>query len=355
MRQSLFTVALLLLVAFAWVLRDLLVVVAFAGLFAYALDPVVSWVERRRLPGRGAMPRGVAAALVMLLLALVAAAALTAALPPLVHQFAEFARTAPGSLQHLEQETRALIESRGGSNVLGGGTGDTSGTVASLLGEIEHGVIATVGGVLGSLSGLALLTLLPLFAFYLLADVQRMRTRLLEMVPPDRLTQTHRLLDALDGALRAYVRGQALVCLAMGAAVTVVLAVLGVPVALFLGVVVAFAEIIPIAGFWFAALAIALAGYSVRPELALMGVVAYTVVNNLMQTFVSPRLLGRQVRLPPLVVSLSVIGGGMLLGPAGAILALPAAAMGRALLDEFGLRGDGAPSPGSAVPASLSS
>jgi predicted PurR-regulated permease PerM len=59
------------------------------------------------------------------------------------------------------------------------------------------------------------------------------------------------------------------------------------------------------------------------------------VTNNLIGTFVSPRLLGRTVKLHPFVINVSVIGGGILLGPAGAILALPIAAMAKSLLDEF--------------------
>ena len=72
-----------------------------------------------------------------------------------------------------------------------------------------------------------------------------------------------------------------------------------------------------------------------------------------MQTFVSPRVLSRQVRLHPLIISLSVIGGGILLGPAGAILALPAAAMARTLLDELLPRRYGS-EPASGVTTTLS-
>jgi predicted PurR-regulated permease PerM len=333
-RQNLLAVALLLLVALGWMLRDLLMLVAYAGLLAYALDPMVSWVDRR-LSARRAVPRGVAAAIVMVVLVLVAGGLLATTIPSLAHQVTEFARSAPGSVARLQQETRAFIESRGWGGLLGSGAGDTSVTASSLLDTLGRGFMSRLGGVIGSLAGLVTVVLLPLFTFYLLADGKRARASFLEHVPRDHLPRVQRVLDALDRALRAYVRGQGLVCLAMGSAMAIVLTVLRFPVALLLGVVVAFAEIIPIAGFWLAALAIALEGYSVRPGLAMVGLVSYIVVNNVMQTFVSPRLLGRQVRLHPLVISLSVIGGGMLLGPAGAILALPAAAMIRVLLDEL--------------------
>src|SRR5262249_9571175 len=121
----------------------------------------------------------------------------------------------------------------------------------------------------------------------------------------------------------------------MGSAMTIVLALMGFPVALLLGVAVGLGEIIPILGFWIAAVAIALEGYSLGAGHAVAGVAAYMVVNNLMNTFVNPRLLGKRMNFGWFMVTVSVSGGGMLLGPPGAFLALAAAAMAKAVLDEF--------------------
>ncbi|HUL03432.1 MAG TPA: AI-2E family transporter [Gemmatimonadales bacterium] len=353
MRQSLLTVALLAVLALAWMLRNLLVLVAYAGLLAYALNPIVNWVDRR-LSSRRTIPRGISTAIVMFLLVLAAGASLAAAIPPLVRQFTEFASAAPGSVRRLEQEIGAFINSHGWGGLVQAGGAQTAGTLNSLLEAAGRWLMSGAGGLIGSLAGLASLVLLPLFTFYMLADSDRGRSGLLTLVSPAGLPRAQRLLDALDRALRAYVRGQASVCLIMGAAMAIVLGLLGFPVALLLGVAVAFAEIIPVAGFWLAASAIALEGFTVRPELALVGVGSYVVVNNLIQTFASPRLLGRQVQLHPLIVNLSVIGGGMLLGPAGAILALPAAAMARVLLEEFVPRRQGSPSPSRGITTTLS-
>jgi predicted PurR-regulated permease PerM len=337
-RQGLLTVALLVLVWVAWALRDLLMLVAFAALIAYALDPVVGFVERARLPRRRPLPREVAAGLVIVLVVLIAAASLAEAVPRLLQQLTRFAGAAPAAFARIEQEARAFVESSGYGGLLSTEGGEPSTAVTSMLAAIQRGAMSLAGRALGNLGGLASLVLLPLFAFYMLADRHRARSSVLGMVPARRLPQAMRFLDALDRALRAYVRGQALVCLAMGAAVAVVLSILGFRLALLFGVVVGLAELVPFLGFWIAALAIALEGYSKSPGLAVAGVVAYTVVNNLVGTFVSPRLLGRQVKLHPFIVNLSVIGGGMLLGPAGAVMALPAAAIAKALLDEFGPR-----------------
>src|SRR5262245_4595286 len=122
MRQSLLTVALFTLLLIAWFLRDLLMLVGFAALLAYALDPCVSWVERRRL-GRRALPRGAAAGLVLLLLVLVAGVALARAVPRLFEQLVHFARDAPAVLAHLEQELGAFIEAHGWGSLAGAGAG----------------------------------------------------------------------------------------------------------------------------------------------------------------------------------------------------------------------------------------
>jgi predicted PurR-regulated permease PerM len=328
----------LVLIWLAWMLRDLAVVVGFAALLAYALEPVVSWIERIKLPGHRPFPRGVAAGLVILLLVLVAGASLAITVPRLAQQFVLFARAAPAALTRLQQAARAFVESHGWGGLLRTGEGDTGSAASSALSAMQRGLTSALGGVLGSLGGLARLILLPLFAFYILAGRERARASVLRMVPENRLPQAVRFLDALDRALRAYVHGQALVCLTMGTAVGLVLQLLGFPLALLLGVLVGLGEIIPYLGFWIAATAVALEGYSKSPGLAVAGVVGYMIINNLVGTFVSPRLLGRQVNLHPFVVNMAVIGGGMLLGPAGAILALPAAAVVKALLDEFGPR-----------------
>jgi predicted PurR-regulated permease PerM len=337
-RQSLLTVGLLVLVAVAWMLRDLVMLIGFAALLAYALDPMVTWLERRPLPGRRSLPRGVASALVIVLLMLTAGAALAQAVPRLAQQLAAFARAAPGALAQLEDNVRAFLESRGLGTLPSTADGGSSDTVASLLAAAERGLVSLLGRVLGNLGGLATVILLPLFTFYILAVRDRARSSLLELIPDDQHPNTVRFLDAVERALRSYVRGQAIVCLAMGAAVGFLLRLFGFPAALLLGVLVGVAEIIPILGFWIAASAIALEGYSKSPGLALAGVVAYIAVNTLMQTFITPRLLGRAVKLHPFVVNVSVIGGGMLLGASGAILALPAVAAAKALLDEFAPR-----------------
>ena len=341
MRQSLLTVAILVLVAVAWLLRDLVMLIGFAALLAYALDPVVSVVARVPLPGSRRLPRGVAAGIVVLTLVVVAGWALASAVPRLVHEIARFVDSAPGVLARLELEVRRFAESRGLHGLVGTGDGGPSGVAATVLHTAQAWTMKLLGGVFGNLGQIFGLVLLPVLAFYLLADREAVRSSALRFIPDDLRPQAARVLDAVEPALRAYVRGQSIVCLVIGAVMALILKLLGFPVTLLLGVTVAVAEIVPFLGFWFAAAAIALAGYSMSPGLALAGLVIYIVINNLMGTFVTPRLLGREVKMHPFVVTVSILGGGTLLGPPGAILALPAAAIAQSVIAEFASVGKG--------------
>jgi predicted PurR-regulated permease PerM len=274
----------------------------------------------------------------MLALVLVAGWALASAIPRLVHEIARFVEAAPGALARLEHQVRLFVESRGWGDLLGTAGGGPSSAASPLLHTAQQWSLKLLGGAFGNLGQVFGLALLPVLAFYLLAEREAVHSSALRFVPVDLRPQAVRLLNAIDPALRAYVRGQSLVCLVIGTVMALALKLLGFPVTLLLGVTVAVAEVVPFLGFWIAAAAIALVGYSVSPGLALLGLGVYIVVNNLMGTLVTPRLLGREVKMHPFVVTVSILGGGVLLGPGGAILALPAAAMAQSVIAEFASR-----------------
>ncbi len=121
----------------------------------------------------------------------------------------------------------------------------------------------------------------------------------------------------------------------MAVVVGVALALIGLPYALLLAVIVGVAEVLPIIGAVVASVAIALAGLSVSVTLGILGVVAYVVINWAVGAFVTPRLMGRLLKMHPFVVTVSVLAGATLLGGAGAMLALPGAAAAQALVEEF--------------------
>ena len=353
-RNALLWVAVVMLV-FVWVLRDLVLLVGYSVLLAYALLPVVTVIERplgRRGPH---LPRGAAAAVVMLGLVTVVGWLLALAVPRLAAQAARFASGAPEALARLVQGMRAYGAAHGLSAWLDPAIedvrADVSGLLQNLVGTLAGWAARGLGG-LGQVLGLALL---PLLAFYLLAESAAVQVSALRFVPAGAHSEIVRLGGAVDRALRSYVRGQAIVCLVMGIVTGVALALLGSPVALLLGLLVGFAELVPYVGFLVAAIAIALAGLSVNPIHALVGIAAYVVINWAIGTFVTPRVMGRYLKMHPFIVTVSILAGTQIFGPPGALLALPGAAILQALVGELAApaarqTGEEAPVPVSAHP-----
>lgn len=337
-RSPLVAVIVLLAAVALWALRDVLLLVGFAALLAFALDP---WVSALEHAGRGRLSRGFAAGALMLTLVGLGVWALIVAVPQLVRELGNFVDGAPDALDRLLATARSWAEQRGLADWLGPLAAERGADAAQLISQGGRALLGAVGKVLGNLGALVGLALVPMLAFYLLAEREAVESSALRFVPEAARPRVQSLLAAVDRALRSYVRGQSVVCLTMGVVVGVVLATIGYPVAALLGLIVGLAEVVPILGFWIATISIVLAGFTVSPMLALGGWLAYVIANQLVGLLVTPRVMGRHMKMHPFVVTVSILAGGALMGAAGAVLALPIAAALQSIVAE--LAGRGAP------------
>jgi predicted PurR-regulated permease PerM len=322
-------------IVLVWALRDLALLVGYAVLLAYALLPAVNVIERLRDPRGRPLPRGIVAGSLITVLVVVVGWLVALAVPRIGAEAAHFAANAPEVMAGIVRNLRVYAAERGLSAWLDPAVeqmrAEMAGVLVNMGGTLASGAARLFGGI-GNLLGLALV---PLLAFYLLAESEAVRVSALRFVPVEAGLELQRLGGAVDRALRSYVRGQAIVCLVTGVLVGAGLAVLHHPVALLLGFVVGVAELIPYLGFMVAAVAIVLAGFSVSPLQALAGLVVYIALNWGIGTFITPRVMGRYLKMHPFVVTVSVLAGAQLLGPAGALLALPGAAVIQAVIGEM--------------------
>jgi predicted PurR-regulated permease PerM len=145
--------------------------------------------------------------------------------------------------------------------------------------------------------------------------------------------------------LTAYVRGTILIAFTDGVFVGLSVAVIGVPLAVPLGVLVFFGAFVPIVGALvsgFVAVVVALAAKGVFAALAVL--VAIIVVQQIEGHLLQPLVMGRLVSLHPLGVVLAVTAGSVLAGLVGAVVAVPVAAVLTTVLGYYGRRAREAPS-----------
>ena len=176
----------------------------------------------------------------------------------------------------------------------------------------------------------------PVVFLFLLRDTGEIKRGFLRLIPNRLFEPALAVLDDLDRALGGYVRGLFLECCFLGLTVAVVFAVVGVPLrwAIPLGLVAGATNVIPYLGTAIAlltGLAFTLLADQIHPLLPMiradnvavwvvLGVVLAEVLKNVV---FEPFVLGGAVRLHPLVVVIGVLGGGILFGLAGLLLAIP--------------------------------
>ena len=185
----------------------------------------------------------------------------------------------------------------------------------------------------------------PVVFLFLLRDTGEIKRGFLRLVPNRRFEPTLEVLDDLDRALGGYVRGLFLECCFLGLTMTLVFAVVGIPLrwAIPLGLVAGATNVIPYLGSAIAllcGLSYTLLADQIHPLLpvidgnnvavwVVLGVLLAEVLKNVV---FEPFVLGGAARLHPLVVVIGVLGGGILFGLAGLLLAIPTMTIVKAFL-----------------------
>jgi predicted PurR-regulated permease PerM len=323
------------LVAFGlWVLyrlQSLVLLLALAAAFAYVVAPLVRLMERPvRLAGRRRqLPRGLAIAVVYLVLGTCAIVGGALLLPIASEQAHDMIARAPSYAQSIAawehgwsreyERLRIPVTLRHSidESMTAMGQAAFESTRATL--------VALVVAVL------PWMILTPVLSFFLLKDATALRRLVLMALPHRVRLRGHQLFEEANATLAAYIRAQLLACLLVGTVCGVGFAALGIPYALLLGVLAGALEFIPLVGPLLVALAAAIVGALHAPILAVWALTFLGLVRMVQDYVVFPRLMRRGVRLHPLAVIVAVLAGAALAGVVGMFLAVPVAAMASVL------------------------
>ena len=179
---------------------------------------------------------------------------------------------------------------------------------------------------------LSLITIVVITA-YLLADTPRLGTFVSQFIPPDRKDDADQLFDSLTRVVGGYLRGQAITSISIAVFTFVLLRIVGVPNALAFAVLAGFADVIPLIGALIATVPPVAAALQESSTQALIILVCLMAYQQFEDRILVPRVYGRTLNLPPVIVLIAVLAGAELLGVTGVLLALPLTAAGRVGLD----------------------
>jgi predicted PurR-regulated permease PerM len=324
--QTKLIVILVLLVILAFLLRkfgNMVTPLVLAGILAYVLSPVVNLLERRLH-----IKRILAILITYLVMFLIIGAVLSIVMPLLFREGGEIGWDFTKQLA----QANALF---GGKFVIGGITLDGQELLKQLNGSMQSMLQPVFGGTLtlvrDIVSSLAWVVFIVVISIYLVKDTGPLRDWLEGIVPPAYREDFVELRTEISTIWSSFFRGQIVLALIVAVLITTVYFAVGLRSALLMGAIAGLLEFMPSLGhgIW---LCIAL-------PLAFFGGSTWLPISNLAFTFVVlgmhivfeqfdanyliPRIIGRSVRLPPLVVILGIIAGASLAGVLGVMLAAP--------------------------------
>ena len=298
--------------------------VAALGL-AYLLDPLVERLARR------GVPRAAAVAMILLGFAIVLLGAIAILLPLVAHDVQRFLPRLPilaeRAVAWIERTFHVDMPDTWRDAVEQGGAELKRLAGAAAL-PLVRSLALALGGVLSFLTGLLSLALVPVFAFYLLLDWPRLVAYARDLVPARRRATFVEVAREIDGVVSTWLRGQLTVMVIEAIVYAVGLSLVGVQLAVPIGILAGLLSVIPYVGFSVGivlAMLMAVLDWHGVPRLVWVGVV-FGLVQVLENLVLVPVFVGKKVGLSEAGALFAVIAGAELLGFTGMLLAIPLAA-----------------------------
>ncbi len=312
---------LLLLIALSGVLSSLII----GFVIAYVLDPVADFLEARHIR----RPLGIAL-IFSVIVGLIALFYVLAA-PVISRQVSAFTHKVPAYVAHLQKTTIPIVRDYIQNHP------EQMEEVKTKLQSVGMDILMPVinfmknlfSGTINLLLSILDLLLIPVIAFYLLKDIDKLTARLAEAIPPRHRGQVTGLFAEIDRVIKDFLKGQLTVSMILAVIYSIGLTIFAVPMGIVIGLVAGFANMIPYLGLAIGLIpALLLSWLDAHSVAHLIGVAGtFTVAQVLEGTVISPRVVGQKVGLHPVTVIVAILLGGHYFGFVGILAAVPAASV----------------------------
>jgi predicted PurR-regulated permease PerM len=306
--------------------RSVLVLIGLALFIASGLDPAVSLLTRRfRAPRWAAVLAVLAAALAVL------AGFLVAAIPPLAAQASALASHLPHYLHSLSDPHSSL----GRFNLRYHLVQKAQQVLTTHGGDIASGVLGAGEVVLSAVGSILVVCVLTV---YFLAGLPKLKMFLYRLAPRSRRPRVILIGDEIFTKVGGYLAGNVLTSVIAGAGTYAWMLIFGIPYPALLGLLVALLDLVPMIGSTIGGAIVSLVALTVSLPIAIATLCFYVGYRLAEDYLLTPRVMGRTVKVPAMATVVAVLIGAALLGLIGALVAIPAAAAIRLLLNEVTFR-----------------
>lgn len=322
--------------------------VIIAIIFAYIINPIVNYLERK------GVKRQFGVIIVYISAILIFGILIVSVIPKTINEVSNLLTSLPGMVDTLIKEFNNFL-----SNVFAkfnielpenfinvyketnpkvNGNVETPQIVSNILdsvkGTINDLIVKVQGSLMGSLSNVISklygfltsafrLVLIIIFSFYFSVDKERFMLRVKKAIPNKHREDISYLTKNIDIALQQFIRGRMLMAIFVGLLTMVYLLVLRVDFAIIIGLITCVADIIPFIGPFLGCAPAVLFAFMDSPMKALWVLILFVIVQWVENNILAPKLIGDSTGLNPLVILISIIIGGGIFGVWGMVISVP--------------------------------
>jgi predicted PurR-regulated permease PerM len=302
-------IGIFLFLGFLYLIRDVLIVVFISGILAAILNPMVNFLQRRKIP------RIIAILLIFFIILSVLTLIVIAIVPIFVDQINQIIENFPQWKEKISEQF-FKIETLGFLNM----RDSLQNWSKQNLVQVGENVFLNIINIFGNL--IAFISVLVI-VFYLLLEVEAIKKIIQSIIPIKFQSYTIRLFIQMQNKLNLWLRGQLILCLVIGILSYIGLLILGVKCALLLALIAGIFEFIPYLGPILGAIPAVFLAFAQSPLTALLVIILYLIIQQLENTLLVPKIMGKTVGLNPVIILIVFLIGGKLYGPIGALLAIP--------------------------------
>ncbi len=314
------TLILFLFLFFLYYLRDILTPVFVSMLIAYILDPLVDKLEKK-------FSRTFSIIILILICLVLISLIIFFVIPAFISEFNKLSVNFPNYVDKFK-------------HLLGKASFIFDKFQFSIKKLIPHSIeIANkiINNMFSIISNFVNFLLVPVFTFYFLKEFDNIKENIFDKVPSRFKKKTMSIATKIDNSVSSFVRGQLLICVILAFLYSMGLLIIKIDLALIIGVFSGFASIIPYFGFFIGLISSVLISFVEYHNLAsfIKVVAVFGIVQMLESFIITPKILGDNVGIHPVVVILSLMIFGKIFGFIGLIIAIPLAATLKVFYDEI--------------------
>ncbi len=320
------TAGILLLLVIGYLIRDILTPFLFAFILAYILNPAVELLERWKIS------RVLAISIILLLLSGLFISGIIFIVPIIQSEIRILIKKMPGYLELIKINVIPYVEERLNIKIpatadeifneailkIKGMSPETISPIVSFIGK----AFSSLWGILGALLNLIII---PVVTIYLLKDFKLIKERVTEYIPKSKKDLSIKRIEEVNTILGRFLRGQLLIAFIEGVIFSIGLSLIGIDMAILVGIIAGLGSIVPYLGFFFGlSVSIILSLLEFHDITHILWVLAlFGGVQVLEAVVLSPKIMGKKVGLHPVIIILSIMIGGYIFGFFGILLAVP--------------------------------